>query len=234
MSQEDNVGGSDAPKFMRNVSDQELVSLTSAQNEFVVSMRSLDPDLGGSQLKEMVAELFPPASLFAKEICDLPSVWVELPSYLNAKGAGLQPYSSRRVIMTLDHGIYDDADNRDAATQMARLIVSSGRKVRTDLQETAPMIIEITESGSESGKKGGRLAHDIAMRLKDADKKFSGDLGECWMDFVDEYSQVALDYGLNAQHKLQNTSITYCPGMQSVSTLQRLRPKPKLSSRQLI
>lgn len=37
------------------------------------------------------------------------------------------------------------------------------------------------------------------MRLKDSDKKFSGAFGECWMDFIDEYKQVAIDYDLNKE-----------------------------------
>lgn len=41
------------------------------------------------------------------------------------------------------------------------------------------------------------------MRLKDSDQKFSRDLGECWMNFVDDYSQVSRDYGLSPQQKLQ-------------------------------
>lgn len=44
--------------------------------------------------------------------------------------------------------------------------------------------------------------HGVTMRLKDDYKKFSGDLGQSWMKCVDEYSQVARDYGLNPQQKL--------------------------------
>lgn len=194
-------GSEEPPRFMRGITEQELGSLTSAQKGFIVSIRSLDTELAGVQLKETVAELFPPVSLFAKEICDLPSVWVELRNFLNARGASLQQHSSRRVIMTLGHGIYDDTDDRDAAVQMAQLIIAQRRKVRADLQEktshaTTSTVSHPGPSASADGERS-KLAHNIAMRLKDYDKKFSGELGECWMDYVDEYSQIARDYGLN-------------------------------------
>lgn len=43
----------------------------------------------------------------------------------------------------------------------------------------------------------GRLAHGIEMRLKYVDKKFSGDLGDCWMDYVDDFLPASLDYNLS-------------------------------------
>lgn len=208
-----NGGGDESPSFMRLISDRELGSLTSSQKGFIIYIRTLDPSLNGQQLKAIVADLFPPASLFAKEICDLPSVWVKLRSFLNARGASLQQQSSRRVIMTLAKELYDDISERDAAVQMAQLIFEGGRRVRSDLQSAASISSPTTESqGNASNSEynsGSRLVHGIAMWLTDADKKFSGDLGECWMDYVDEYSQVAKDHGLNPQQKLQYLHILF-------------------------
>lgn len=44
-----------------------------------------------------------------------------------------------------------------------------------------------------------KTAHNVDMRLKDFEKKFSGDLGECWQDWVDEYNQVAKGYKLDEE-----------------------------------
>lgn len=41
------------------------------------------------------------------------------------------------------------------------------------------------------------------MRLKDSDKKFSGDFRECWHAFADKYNQISCDFKLNAAQKLQ-------------------------------
>lgn len=41
------------------------------------------------------------------------------------------------------------------------------------------------------------------MRLREKDSKFSGDLGEPWMESVDEYQQVARDYALTPEQTKQ-------------------------------
>ncbi len=47
------------------------------------------------------------------------------------------------------------------------------------------------------------MAHNIAMRFKDNASKFSGDIGEAWMEYVAEYQRVARDYNLTPTQKLQ-------------------------------
>lgn len=41
------------------------------------------------------------------------------------------------------------------------------------------------------------------MWSKDEDKKFSGDVGECWMDYVDDYLQVAVYHNISPPQNLQ-------------------------------
>ena len=48
-----------------------------------------------------------------------------------------------------------------------------------------------------------RTAHNTAMRLKEVYAKFSGSLGESWLEYVAEYEQVARDYRLGPRQKLQ-------------------------------
>lgn len=131
------VGGAGA-EFMKSVSDTALMALTSTQKGFIISMMSIPSDLTGGNLREYFAELFPPSVLFCKEICDIPTMWTEIRNYMNARGANLQQHSSRRVIMTLAHGIYDEAEDRDAAVEMAQLILASTRRVRADLRSSDP------------------------------------------------------------------------------------------------
>lgn len=45
--------------------------------------------------------------------------------------------------------------------------------------------------------------HNVATKLNDDEKKFLDDLSESLMEYVDGYLQVAHDYGLNPQQKLQ-------------------------------
>lgn len=39
------------------------------------------------------------------------------------------------------------------------------------------------------------------MYFKDTEKKFSGGLTEYWMDFVDDYAQISIDYRLSERQK---------------------------------
>lgn len=38
-----------------------------------------------------------------------------------------------------------------------------------------------------------RIAHNFAMRLKDSDQKFFGDLSQYWQNVLDEYEQISKD-----------------------------------------
>lgn len=103
------------------------------------------------------------------------------------------------------HSLYHEANDRSAAIEIANAIIASGRQVRqnmasdTETQHVQPPSV----SGGTEFLSEERVAHNVAIRLKDADKKFSGDLGECWMDFLDEYQQISRDYKLNPAQKLQ-------------------------------
>lgn len=59
-----------------------------------------------------------------------------------------------------------------------------------------------------------RISHNVAMRLKDYESKFDGDLGECWSEYVDSCLQIAKDYNLCMEQKLQ-----YLHNMLSKHTL---------------
>lgn len=193
------------PAFMPQIPNSDLAALTSKQKGFVVSIRSIAPETRGDALRDIVAEMFPPAQLFAQEICDMPSVWIELRNFLDARGARLQQHSSRRVILTLAHGLYTEAEDRASSIENANLIVAAGRRVRQDITAVpdATMDQKTKDVPSQEHISEERVAHNVAMRLKDSEKKFSGDIGECWHEFVDDYNQVSRDYKLSATQKLQ-------------------------------
>lgn len=194
-----------APTFMRHITDGALAALSPTQTGFIISMRTIDPSLSGENLRNHVAEMFPPAHLFCKEIADMASVWMELRAFLDARGAPLQQHSSRRVILTLAHGLYQESEDRNAAIDIANDIVSAGRRRRQDISQGTTSQRQSSEQSQaqQANSSEERVAHNVAMRLRDNDKKFSGDIGECWMEFVDEYQQIARDYKLTATQKLQ-------------------------------
>lgn len=85
---------------MKSITTEEISALISSQKRFILSMRSIQEEITGDELSEIVVGMFPPASLFAKEICDIPSVWVELRNFLDARGYLLAKHSS---ILTSSH-----------------------------------------------------------------------------------------------------------------------------------
>lgn len=112
------------------MNETESAALESSQVGFVILMRSNDPTLIGEALRKHVAEMFPPERLFGKEIADMPSVCPELRSFLDLKGAKLQPHSSRLVILTLAYGLYHGAEHRSAVTEISKAIIASGCQER--------------------------------------------------------------------------------------------------------
>lgn len=218
----------ESSEFMKNISDGELSSLTSKQTGFIVSLRSIGNDIKGDALRELVAEMFPPAYLFHPEICDLPSAWIDLRTFLQRRGVTLQQHSSRRVLLTLAHGLYNYQEDTAAAVESANLIVRSSRATRTDLDPTAqqPIVAAHGDVAKSQNQSADRVAHNVAMRLKDSEKKFSGDLGQCWIEYVDEYQQISRDYNLSASQKLQylhnilckDAYRFYCDRVQSYAT----------------
>lgn len=63
--------------FMKNLTNKELSMMTAKKNGFVISIRALDPDIKGKNLKNTIAEMFRPI-FFGDEIREIPSVLVEL------------------------------------------------------------------------------------------------------------------------------------------------------------
>ncbi|CDF36767.1 unnamed protein product [Chondrus crispus] len=204
--------GDDAPAppaytFMRGLTNDALTALTSAQKRFISSIRFLEttPDLTGIHLKRTVADMFPPASLFRQEICDLPAVHIELRNFLDAKGANLAQHSSHRVVMTLAHGLYEETEDTQAAIEMAREIIAAGRRQRPHAPSSSSHGEQspVPRTSGSFSTPTEKVAHNVAMRMKEKEKKFSGDLGESWMEYVDDYLQISRDYNLSPPQRLQ-------------------------------
>lgn len=102
----------DPHAFFKRISHEELKTMSNRQRGFILSIRSLDPTYTGSALKDTVAELFPSAHLFSEELREIPGIWLELRKFLDKNGTAMTQHSSRRVILTLAHSLYDDAEDR--------------------------------------------------------------------------------------------------------------------------
>ena len=187
--------------FMHN---HDLSNLNEELVGFISSIRELEEyiaseELTGDQVKSEVAEMFPPAVLFSPKIQSLPVVYRSLRDWLNAKGAALTPHSSHCIIMTLATTIYTDSEDTNVATEIFRGIMA---RCRTRTLANSPVTVNNTDAtttstgpGPSSGPSHGehKLAHNVAMRFKNREDKFSGDIGEAWNEYVLEYQQVCRD-----------------------------------------
>lgn len=48
-----------------------------------------------------------------------------------------------------------------------------------------------------------KTVHNVAMRMNNVEDEFSGDFGQCWEPFKDEYDQVAENYDLSDVQKMR-------------------------------
>ena len=110
--------------------------------------------------------------------------------------------------MTLAHGLYEEAEDTQAAIKMPREIVAAGRRLRStasrsNRREETQQASPATTATSTNYSSAEKNAHNVGMRLKDRDKKFSGDLSDSWMEYVDDCLQLCRDHSLSPSQKLQ-------------------------------
>lgn len=176
--------------------------MTCIQKSFIISIRALDADLHGEALRVLIADEFPPGILFDPEIGRLGELWTGLRTWLVARGVRITQHPTRRIILALATSIYEDADDREAAVELAQRYIASQKKGPPGpVIEDAPDLPDTRHATNITPPD--RVTHNIAMRFKDVDAKISGVISQCWQEFVDEYRQVSTDDGLTSAQKLQ-------------------------------
>eukprot|EP00171_Calliarthron_tuberculosum_P018940 IDg18940t1 len=221
----DDGNGNNSPTrdFMHRI---KLETVSEEIGGLIYSVRDLESRvqesaMTGAQVREVFAEMYPPAFLFSPKIMAMPSLYASLRDWLNSKGANLTQHSTRRVIMTLAGSLYDESEDREAALEIAGQLVAQGRRsTRTGTSTTAggggdSSTVHTVNQPATASSKEDRTAHNIGMRFKEKDSKFSGDIGQSWIEYVAEYQQVSRDYGLSPTQK-SSTCTTYFAGMRSV------------------
>ena len=199
----------DAPSQSQNrvfMAPIDITGLTTSQAGFINTIRVLEDEMkytpiDGQQVKATIAELFPPAVLFASEIRTLPLLHRQLRAWLDKRGANLTQHSSRRVLLTLATSLYDEAEDREVAEELARKVMAENRRGpdTTGVQQT-PHPLSASSSTIRPSDGGSTIAHKIAMRFKDEKWKFSGSIGQFFQDYVS--LQAGRDYDLSAAQKL--------------------------------
>lgn len=187
------------PLFMSCV---DLMLLNEVQSGFVTSIRMLSQDpatatMSLEQLKEAVAELFPPHALFCHELMSLPYLHRDLQNWLDQRGASLQAHSFRRIAMTLPTRMCEEAHDETDAAERIRFYDASQRRPLVVPAQLTPR----ADGPAPQTPPSNRAAHDVPVRFRDNSHKFSGGIGESWIEYVADYLQVARDYNLTPTQK---------------------------------
>ena len=188
------------------MSDFDVDKATNELAGMINSIRMLNTRINGAamsgdQILAEVAELFPPARLFSAEIRSTPIIYRNLREWLLEHGATLPTHSSRRIMMQLATNIYMDDEDKIAAESIVKEIIAEGRRVHKNNDAVVPTPEPSTPQGSTQSHE--KLVYYIGNRFRNAESKFSGDLGESWTEYVSEYQQVARDYSLTPKQKKQ-------------------------------
>lgn len=88
----------------------------------IISICLFNPSLGDNALKERVAKISPPAFQFFPDMMNVPAMFIDVRNFLDKNGCNLQQHSLHRITMSLAHNLYDDADEKSAAIDIAKSI----------------------------------------------------------------------------------------------------------------
>lgn len=146
------------------------------------------PNLTDSVQCKRTVELIPPTTLSFENLQSYPGFCMELHDFLNANGANLFEQLSRKIVIQLSYILCVDAYKRAVASELAKEFLSWGirRNPKPDTSNRNKNKIEnIPHKFTESPKN---IAHNVDMRLKDSESKFSGKLENFWAGYVDSYN----------------------------------------------
>lgn len=181
--------------FMEDTPANEITAMNDTARGFVMSIRAMHSEKG-EQLRKRISDELTPEMMFNRGTAPFPSLWSNLRKFLVDRNVQLKTHIRHRTIYTIANTIFADEDENEVAIELARRILNGNIYLNGAAR---PEPIQQTDS-QDTMKK---TAHNVAMRLKDADQKFSGDLSECWEDYKDEYEQISEDYNLSDEQKLK-------------------------------
>lgn len=124
----------------------------------------------------------------------------EFRDFLNRNDADIPPLFFHKIVDQPTFGPYKETTDREVAVEVAKEFKPQRAK-RSNRYRDLPG----TGMGTTAHSKfPARSAHDIAVRLKDSESKFSGDLEEHWQGYVDGYNQLSRDYDRTTDQKRQS------------------------------
>lgn len=181
--------------FMEDTPVEEITAMNDTARGFVMSIRGMRTETG-EELRSRISDEITPEMMFNKGTAPFPSLWSGMRKLLTDRGVTLHTHQRHRTIYTIANTIFVDKQENENAIELARRILNGTIYSPNNLRPNP-------EQSSEAQDTQKKMAHNVAMRLKDSDQKFSGDLAECWEDFKDEYEQICEDYNLTEEQRFK-------------------------------
>lgn len=181
--------------------DEDLSELSQVQQGFIRVIRGIEREIGdtttGNNVREMVAEAYPPESLFDPELAAYPKIYLKLRSWLEKHGAGLGQHPSRRVYNLLAERLYSLEADVDQAKLLVRELFSRNRGQRGGGPPNGG-----GQRGSVGQMSADRIGQSIGMRYSKDSMKFTGAEDQAFHEYVGFYLKVARDFSLTNEQKL--------------------------------
>lgn len=181
--------------FMEDTPTNEISAMNDTARGFVMIIRVMHNETG-EKLRQRISEELSPEMMFNRGTAPFPSLWSNLRMFLVDREVPLRTHQRHRTIYIIANTIFVNDDENEIAVELARKILNGNIYLNTPIRPEPT-----TSSDPEDSNK--KTAHNIAMRLRDAEQKFSGDLSECWEDYQDEYEQISEDYNLSNEQKFK-------------------------------
>lgn len=108
-------------------------------------------------------------------------------------------HSSNFALNNIASTIYTDEDLNIALAAVEAFQEHASQFQQPQIQQFVPPPTEVYSPSPSEDK----ISHYISMRFRDEEKKFSGALGECWGEYISEYSYASKDYSLSETQKQQ-------------------------------
>lgn len=111
-------------KFMTRMAESNYAPANESVRGAIVSVCCLDLNFSGDALRERIVEILR-SLLFGPDIQRYPYVIGELRDLLQRHRSKLLQHHSRKITMTLTHGLYDEADEGAVAIELANALSES-------------------------------------------------------------------------------------------------------------
>lgn len=167
---------------MYSTQEKETEAMNNTACEAVMFIHSTGA-AAGDNLLLITSESILPSMTFNKATAAFSFIWTELRIFLVSRVVALKVHQQHCTIYTVAYTIFTDPDENKTSLELCNRIFSGTvYQNSTDVSHIPGDNEASVRSQHHSEKK---TAHNMAIRLKNCESKFSGDLFLYWQDYKD-------------------------------------------------